>query len=435
MISYRKLKAPVSVQVEITEFCDNDCLHCYNHWRDKSIPTKLKFLNKLQAELVAEELIRNEVFLVTLTGGEPLLFPEVSLFLTAKLTENNIEVSINSNLTKLTPSLARELKNSGITSILTSVLASDEKVHDSISGRKGSWKETMRGIECAMSEGLRVSANMVLIKRNFRLLSDTAKFLKELGIKTFCATKASPALNSRDFNQEILSREELRESLAVLKTLHNELGIEVDILECYPLCLIGDANAYSRFSRRNCTAGITSCTIGASGLVRPCSHADLEYGNIFQNGLQSSWDVMSDWRDGSFIPNECTNCKFILMCSGGCRMEAKFKGDIKGKDPNATTPEDVIFHRVSEKKIAIDSTKKYFLSQNVRLRRESFGGIISIGKSGVFFLNKDGFELVKTLEKIPDFSLSGISKEMKTEESKMTSFLSFLLTNNVIKTV
>jgi len=32
---YRTLRAPISVQIEVTEYCDNCCLHCYNFWRVK----------------------------------------------------------------------------------------------------------------------------------------------------------------------------------------------------------------------------------------------------------------------------------------------------------------------------------------------------------------------------------------------------------------
>jgi len=36
---YRTLKAPISAQIEVTEECDNCCLHCYNFWRVKDATT------------------------------------------------------------------------------------------------------------------------------------------------------------------------------------------------------------------------------------------------------------------------------------------------------------------------------------------------------------------------------------------------------------
>jgi MoaA/NifB/PqqE/SkfB family radical SAM enzyme len=65
---YRKLSAPISVQMEITGNCNNSCIYCYNHWREheKLASTKLSSKN---LNIICDQLISTQVFKVTLTGG------------------------------------------------------------------------------------------------------------------------------------------------------------------------------------------------------------------------------------------------------------------------------------------------------------------------------------------------------------------------------
>ena len=69
---FRTLKAPLSVQIEVTENCNHRCTHCYNYWKkgDKCIFENMTFAT---AKKVADEVINSQVFGVTLTGGEPFL--------------------------------------------------------------------------------------------------------------------------------------------------------------------------------------------------------------------------------------------------------------------------------------------------------------------------------------------------------------------------
>ena len=118
-------------------------------------------------------------------------------------------------MTILDREIASRMKKSGLNSILTSILSDKEEIHDAISNRKGSWREAIQGIKIAVSQGIRVSTNMVLLQTNFDRIFETAKLLKDLGvqftvkssnikelknIKTTCASlvKQNALLKARD---------------------------------------------------------------------------------------------------------------------------------------------------------------------------------------------------------------------------------------------
>ena len=435
-MKYRKLKAPISVQFEITEICNNNCIHCYNHWREDSNSFP-KSLEKKELLFVAEKLSKNQIFSVVLTGGEPLIAWEGLLSIIKKLVLSGIKVSLNSNLILLDKEKAVVLKDSGLKNILVSVLSDKMEIHDKLSGREGAWQATIEGIKTAISQGLRVSANMVLLQQNFDRIYETASFLKQLGIRCFSATKASPALNSKNFDNSRITKEQLRESLKSLERIKKELNIQVDILECYPLCLIGDLNRFSYFARRSCTAGVTTCTIGADGKVRPCSHSDISYGNIFEEELSEIWSKMSDWRDGEYIPDGCIDCRFLRICSGGCRMEAKYSGDIKGKDPYMTVPNDVILKKNYETNLVLNIEERYALGDDLCFREEDFGAVVKTEYSGAILINKDGYEMLKTIASMENFTLTEILNKLNNEirPDKLVEFLRLLIKKKVIQPV
>lgn len=432
---YRELKAPISAQLEITENCNNNCVHCYNHWREDDDKNLLKSLGEKESVFIAEKIVENKFFSVTLTGGEPLIFWRRLAPIISILSAGGVKVSLNSNLILLTPQIAEKLKSAGLKSVLVSVLSRQEEVHDNIVNQKGSWQKTIGGIKTAIVAGLRVSANMVLLQQNYNDIYETAKFLQQLGVVSFSATKASPALNARNFDKMRISKQQLKESLVILEKIKDELKINVDVLECYPLCLIGDIDRFSHFARRSCTAGVTTCTISPGGNVRPCSHADMSYGNILEENFSQIWQRMSDWRLGKYIPKECEKCRFLKKCSGGCRMEAKYCGDICGKDPYMSGENDVI---TSEKRDALNqiptlvSDCKYTLRSDFRWREEKFGAVASTSASGSFLVNKDGANILKILQVRGVFTIKELEKEVGAEKNEILNFVFWLLKKRII---
>jgi radical SAM protein with 4Fe4S-binding SPASM domain len=430
-MKYRKLKGPLSVQVEITEACNMDCFHCYNHWREKSGPKVLSRLAEGELMQIVRDLISLQVSSVTITGGEPLIYWSMLPPAIAELDKAGIEVGLNSNVALLTEPIAQALWNAGLRKMLVSVLCGNEAVHDELAGRKGAWARTMRGIDIAVHAGFLVSTNMVLSKRNFSYLRETAEVLVKHGIDGFCATKASPALNSRNFDKEILTVEEVRESMAMLMDIQEELGIAVDVLECYPLCLIGDVGKYHAFARRNCGAGVTSCTIGSNGDVRPCSRADMVYGNVFQDGLLKAWESMEDWRAGAYIPPACDACDYIEMCSAGCRMEAKYLGDIHGNDPFMSGPYDIVLPQ----KIARNADTpagEFKLANGVRVRDEEFGGVVFVS-GGSALLNNDAMRLVQYMMDEKTFSTDTMAQAFPIEREDAEAFLRILSQRGIVE--
>jgi len=431
---YKTLSAPISSQVEITEDCNLSCAHCYNVWHQKP-PSEYSTLNKDRLLYVLEELRNSGVFKVTLTGGEPLLSKDSVIEAVQYLTENNITCSINTNLTTVSEEDAFRLKEAGVQAILTSLMSFNEETHDGITQRRGSFQKTVRGIQNVLAAGISLVVHMPIARANEEQVYQTGKFVANLGVKAFAATKVSPTPGNPNFSEIGISRRSAQQSLETLFELQEQFGLQTDILECYPLCLIGNAQKFAKFVRRNCSAGVTTTAIGANGEVRPCIHSDEVSGNLFQEGLEESWERMNHWRDGSLIPKNCRECQYLQKCTAGCRVEAQYFGNIAGMDPYATSEADVLIPP-EEKPVVIPEgffEERLEFNPHLKMRTEDFGGIVD-GKSGSYvFLNRDSYELMQRLkkEKMP-FSVAQISQDYDVKPKEALKFFAHLYNNNVV---
>lgn len=285
---YKVLSAPLVAQIEISARCPNRCLTCYNYWRNSSdTPLARSDLSQEGAKRVIEELQAHHVFHLVLTGGEPLLNKKVLFWVSETALAGGMTVGINSTLISLTSSDARQLKELGVNAVLTSLMGPTAEVHDSIAQRRGAFEKTIRGIRLLREAQMPVVVNMVVSQRNKGLVGETAKLVKSLGLKQFSSTRAGCPGNCPDFSDFSLSISDFRAYLRELHDVGKEQQMNVGVLESYPLCAIKEVDEFKAFTGRRCLAGVTTLTVAADGNIRPCSHLDVSYGNIFSDNLIS----------------------------------------------------------------------------------------------------------------------------------------------------
>jgi radical SAM protein with 4Fe4S-binding SPASM domain len=268
---------------------------------------------------------------------------------------------------------------------------------------------------------------MVLTKTNLDLLEETAELSKTLGISTFCATKALPNISTSNNREFLLNTNEAIDSINRIDSVSHKLDLPVDVLGCYPKCLLAKTNAFERFANRACVAGCTTLTIGPDGKVRPCSHIDRSYGNIFEEPLKNIWDRMDDWKTNKFVPEECSNCSLFNMCRGGCRVNNP-QNDLHCLDYYA----DVEYLKAKNFEIKLLNKNRarvsaplgpFIVNPDVNFREESFGFLIFGGsqKMIIQFVNqKAGSYLKCQKENGREFTVIDFveSSGAKTEEDK-----------------
>lgn len=432
----KRLSGPIDVQLELTENCNFKCRHCYNYWR-YNVKSKKRELNTTDFIRIISTLKGRGISVITLTGGEPLLRPNVLFAVLMEAKKCGMEVGLNTNATFVTPSIAKRLVDEGLDHALCSVLGK-ETTHNFITGIKDGFSRATRGIENLVGTGLKVATNMVVSKLNQNEVFEVGKLVSCLGVRTFCATPMVPSHESNC--SYVLSGIECKQTLKTLLMVRETFGVNVDTLEPIARCLFDEAEEDDFiffFGNKICSAAVTSCVISSSGMVRPCIHSDKSFGNILREDFSSIWAKMAPWSEEAMLPVECINCAATAICEGGCRMSSKaLHGCYNGKDMYMSLP---IYEKKRAAKLPvrekqdtkITTEERIKINPLIRSREESFGGIVYVGIN-VEFLTQTGFQIVRLMMQKGTFSATEIAEEAGLADCDIMEMSLKLLNNGII---
>lgn len=420
------LSAPTSVELTLTKACNHKCLHCYNPWREQA-DCRTSGFSKEQLEIIACELKANDVWHVTLSGGEPLMRPDVLINAAKELKKVGITFSMNTNLTLMTEELAQTLKNDleWSTLILTSLPSIQPELCDIITQIPGSYERILKGIAICKDYGFKVGINIVISQKNKEDLKNIKEFIAKNRIDYLCISIVIPPVYDSENPDYYLTNEDictLAESLMEIKTKY---GIDVDSITPLPICILKDVNKYMEIISTTCSAGLTRCTIDTDGNIFGCSHEEVPYGNIFTDGLKAAWDKMDNWRYGEKLNPECKECKYLAICGGECRMMKNEENRYYKLDKNAD-----IKYTPTETDNTIENITVFKVNTNVKIRKESFGAAIRINYSE-YFITEEILQLYYLLKDLNTFKVEGLFEYVDDKESLM-EILTYLEDINMI---
>jgi len=330
---YWNISSPITVHVEITDSCNERCRHCYNFSRPKGFVGKK--ISQENLDKLIEELIKNKVMHVIVTGGEPLLALDRAIYLIKKVKKAGMSVTFNSNLLSANSENMKKLKDSGIDHILTTLHSNKAEVHDFVANTPGAFNRIVNGIKIAQKEGIRVTVNTILFEYNQKDIYEIGKFVHSIGVKKFLVNRAIPSPTNKVSQEKefVVDEENAKKMFKDLLRLKKDLGMEVGTCRTVPQCFFDNLEDYDDFLNRGCAAGKKHLGININGETHACVHELKSYGNIYDIGLKKCWENMAIWRTNEYIPEECQSCHLFGICDSGCRLVAlNHTGSMKGFD-------------------------------------------------------------------------------------------------------
>jgi len=168
---------PRLVAWELTRSCNLDCVHC------RAAASRGPYEGELTTEeclRILEEIAQVAKPIIILTGGEPLLRPDL-LEIARRVRELGMRPVLATNGTLLTEELARELKEVGIARVSISLDGARPETHDAFRQVTGAFEGALRGIQILQKVGLPLQINTTVTARNLEELPQIHELAKKLG--------------------------------------------------------------------------------------------------------------------------------------------------------------------------------------------------------------------------------------------------------------
>lgn len=303
---------------ECTTRCNLACRHCGSDCtlpgsrNDMPLEDFLKAIDTIPRKEIPRE------FTVVLTGGEPLLRPDIAE-VGKEIRRRGMGWGMVSNGFFYTREMHSKLMGAGMGS-LTISLDGLEQEHEWMRGRSGSFARAVEAIKIASAEP-RINFDVVTCvnKRNIGQLEDIYALLKSLGVpqwRLFTVIPIGRAANDPDMKLDgaqvrslmdfISSKREAPEGMNVTFSCEGYLG------------------RYETKVRQNpyfCRAGINIASVLIDGRICACPNIDRDVfsqGSIYSDSLYEVWQKRFEpFRDRSWArKGPCKDCKVFDRCLG-----------------------------------------------------------------------------------------------------------------------
>jgi len=330
-----KHKYPLNqIYFHLTEGCNLACRHC---WIAPKYQTEKHSYPALSLDLfrsIIEQAKSLGLSGVKLTGGEPLLHPQIHEIV-EMIQSQNLSLRVETNGVLCTPELAKEMAACKKPFVSVSLDGADAKTHEWIRGISGCFDGALEGIQNLVNAGLKPQIIMTVMRRNKDQVEAVVRLAESLGAGSVKFNVLQPTARGEKMHKagENLPIEELvnlgqwvENTLSVSTSLH--------IFYTHPLAFRPLGRMFGNRS------GYGTCDItGILGVLANGSYAlcgigetvpELVFGNATTDHLDDVWNntpVLLELREGLPYRLEgiCGDCLMKGICYGGCIAHTYYK--------------------------------------------------------------------------------------------------------------
>lgn len=336
-----------------TKTCNLKCVHCY---ADAEIKKFNGELSTEEAKRMIDDLASFNVPALLISGGEPLVRPDI-LDLAQYATSLGVRVTFSTNGTLIDEKKAERLAKIGVTYVGISIDGGEER-HDHFRGKKGAFRESIRGIRNCRAAGIRVGIRFTVTQENLPELGSIFHVVEEEDIGRLCIYHLVYAGRGSYLQGIDLTVEQKRRMMVRLMEqveTWSEKDREVEVMT-----VDNHADApfiYLRLKDRNSSladnalalmrnnggnrSGVAIGAIDSFGFVHPDQFTQHHtVGSIRERPFSEIWrDSRVDLLEGlrnrkALLKGRCSRCRWLSVCNGNFRARAEAAtGDYFDSDP------------------------------------------------------------------------------------------------------
>lgn len=312
----------------LTEGCNLRCRHCWIAPKYQTGDNSYPALDLDLFKSIIDQAKPLGLTGVKLTGGEPLLHPEIHEILEYIRTED-LRLMLETNGVLCTPQLARKMAGCKNPFVSVSLDGADFETHEWVRGVEGSFQAALKGIRNLVEAGFRPQVIMTIMRHNKDQMKSVVRLAERSGAGSVKFNILQPTARGERIHEsgEALGIEELV-----------ELGgwVENTLSASTPLRLYYSHPMAFRPLGKMFGENGTGCEIcgilGILGVLANGSYAlcgigetvpDLVFGYADSDRLLDIWDntpILRELREG--LPDRfegiCGDCLMKGLCLGTC---------------------------------------------------------------------------------------------------------------------
>jgi len=329
---------------ETTRHCNLDCVHCRaaagkGPWAGE--------LSTAEGVRLLEEIAEVASAIVILTGGEPLLRPDIF-----ELAEHGRRLGLRMvmapNGTLVTAEIARRIAAAGIQRVSISLDGASDATHDAFRNVPGAFAGALRGIEHLRAAGVPFQINTTISRANLAEIPAIQELAVRLGAVAHHIFLLVPTGRGKYIVDQAIDAETYERTLNWFYEQRGKTPLELKAT-CAPHYYRILRQRAAREGRpvspqthgldavtRGCLGGIGFCFVSHVGEVQPCGFLHTLCGNVRERSFGEIWrhsEVFVALRDFERLRGKCGACEFKRVC-GGCRARAfEATGDFLAEEP------------------------------------------------------------------------------------------------------
>jgi SynChlorMet cassette radical SAM/SPASM protein ScmF len=311
----------------LTEGCNLRCRHC---WIEPKFQGGRKEYPALDVHLFRSILSQGKplgLSSVKLTGGEPLLHPQIDEIIDI-VGEEKLRLTIETNGVLCSADLARRIAACGDPFVSVSLDGADAQTHEWVRGVKGSFDDAIRGVRNLVAAGIRPQVIMSIMRRNREQMEALVRLAETIGASSVKFNIVQPTARGEKMHEagETLTIEEL---VALGGWVDNTLSkrSKIPLFYSHPLAF----RSLGRVLGSSGSCGLCSI-LGIIGVLSDGTYAlcgigttvpELVFGHAAKDSLSDVWHnapVLKELRDG--LPHRfegvCGECIMKRICLGNC---------------------------------------------------------------------------------------------------------------------
>jgi heme b synthase len=329
---------------EITRNCNLNCVHC------RAAATNGPYDGELETDAcfrLLDEISEVGSCIVILTGGEPLLRPDI-LDVAAYGNSKGLKMVMATNGTRITESSARRMAEAGIQRISISLDGSTALFHDEFRGVPGAFGSALEGIRHAQVAGIEFQINTTITQSNLEQIPAIQELAVSLGAVAHHIFLLVPTGRGKYIADKAISADQYEETLNWFYDQRDKtpLMLKATCAPHYYRILRQRAREEGRTVTfqthgldavtRGCLGGTGFCFISHRGIVQPCGFLDLPCGDVTRQPFPEIWNhssIFLNLRNYDKLKGKCGACEYRRVC-GGCRARAyEATGDYMAEEP------------------------------------------------------------------------------------------------------